>query len=120
MSRSFSYFPPSPNNVVFAYGTVTSSGCNLSGWQVGRKPQSVEAQTDDLLWGDLRPHRVIFVARERELLKCAENKSFPMTGPTLGAGGEIGSGWRTRGTQTEKDAKMQNHAEASVAALGKR
>ena len=92
----------------------------MSGWQVGRKPQSVEAQTDDLLWGDLRPHRVIFVARERELLKCAENKSFPMTGPTLGAGGEIGSGWRTRGTQTEKDAKMQNHAEASVAALGKR
>ena len=43
-----------------------------------------------------------------------------MTGPTLGAGGEIGSGWRTRGKQTEKDAKMQNHAEASVAALGKR
>ena len=71
-----------------------------------RIPQSVEAHTDDLLWGDLRPHRVIFVAREKELLKCAENKSFPMTGPTLGAGGEIGIGWRTRGNRERcKDAK---------------
>ena len=29
-----------------------------------------------------------------------------MTGPTLGAGGEIGSGWRTRGNRERcKDAK---------------
>ena len=76
-----------------------------------RIPQSVEAHTDDLLWGDLRPHRVIFVAREKELLKCAENKSFPMTGPTLGAGGEIGSGWRTRGKQRkmQRCKIMQKH-----------
>ena len=30
-----------------------------------------------------------------------------MTGPTLGAGGEIGSGWRTREETDGKDAKMQ-------------